>query len=752
MEENRFPFIIDDDTQNYENKIKEILKELSIMNIIENKNDNSKLTNLNFQENVKSEKFFFDNYHKWIILNFDLNIIDNKIILEEINKIKIYKEFDIRIYKIMLHMEIYLCIKIENCILSIVKNTKNDLIRKYEIKVINESYHILIQILLFILKLYKENIYDFDKILLFVIVLVIFINKYSIMNDKYIKLKNIIFFQLLYEKFLIHFYITLNSKQNNKSDLTSYFKYIIKLFENKELNSNINISIISKNNIIKNFVSLILTNFDYLNNIEIYEQNKEALINCLANIYKNNTNKSNFFDTLINNNKESFINLINFETKKNKINEDIYKQNFYIELLNKIFLLESKEKKFLPPENSFIFNGYNSKLSFLLKDFKLNHSIIFFSFQLKNSNSNEIYPLISFTANNKKDILFKLFIQKEDDTNKLYIYQEIKKEKIKKLIHLSKIENIYTNTNYYLAIKFSNKKLNIFINKKSVKNELYFEVKEIFVIEDNSPVMLIGFDDRMNALNNYIYGYIGPIIIINNLSVKNKIDKKNIINKILDSQNLYKYFPLFFCKSSLYNFDNYFCYSSFDEEKQINNLIKYLKDNIEKFECAFYLTPEILDIFHSLKLKNDGNIINLPEVPNITTNQKNYIIKNMNISLTKINHIFIEFIRNNGFDYLSLVYEYINLLLKSISDNKSEFKEIIDKDKFEELIFKSINATISILYNYIYHEYIAKYTKKYKTLFRNLYDILKCLNKISYNIFIQISQEILNYSLISRLC
>ena len=736
MEKNQIPY----DTQNNEKNIKAILKELSIMNIIENKNNNNKLMNLNFEENVKYEEFFFDNYNKWIILNFDLNIIDNKIILEEINKIKIYKEFDIRIYKIMLHMEIYLCIKIEHCILSIVKNTKNDLIRKYKLKEINESYHILIQLLLFILKLYKENIYDFEKILLFVNVLVIFINKCNIMNDKYIKLKNIIFFELLYEKFLVNFYMTINSKQNNnKSDLTSYFKYIIKLFQTKEFNSNINISIMSKKNIIKNFISIILDNFDYINNLEIYEQNEEALINCLANIYKNNINESNFFDTLINNNKESFINLINFETKKNEINKDIYKQNFYIELLNKIFLLESKEKKFLPPENSFIFNGNNSKLSFLLKDFKLNQSIIFFSFQLKNSNSNEIYPLISFTADNKKDILFKLFIQKEDNTNKLYICQEKKKEKIKNLIHLSKIENIYPNINYFLAIKFSNKKLNIYINTKSIKNELYFEEREIFAIGNNSPIMLIGFDD---SINNYFSGYIGPIIIINNLSVKNKIDKKNIINKILDSQNLYKYFPLFFCKSSLYNFDNYFCYSSFDEEKQINNLIKYLKDNIEKFECIFYLTPEILDIFHSLKLKNDSNIINLPEIPNVTNGQKNYIIKKMNISLTKINHIFIEFIRNNGLDYLSLVYEYINLLLKSISDNKSEFKKFINKDKFEELIFKSINAIISILYNYIYHEYIVKYTKKYKTLFRNLYDILKCLNKISSNIFIQISQEI----------
>ena len=268
------------------------------------------------------------------------------------------------------------------------------------------------------------------------------------MNDKYIKLKNIIFFELLYEKFLVHFYMTINSKQNNnKSDLTSYFKYIIKLFQTKEFNSNINISIMSKKNIIKNFISIILDNFDYIYNLEIYEQNEEALINCLANIYKNNINESNFFDTLINNNKESFINLINFKKKKNEINKDIYKQNFYIELLNKIFLLESKEKKFLPPENSFIFNGNNSKLSFLLKDFKLNQSIIFFSFQLKNSNSNEIYPLISFTADNKKDILFKLFIQKEDNTNKLYICQEKKKEKIKNLIHLSKIENIYPNIN-----------------------------------------------------------------------------------------------------------------------------------------------------------------------------------------------------------------------------------------------------------------------------------------------------------------
>ncbi len=735
MEENIIPLIMNGNTQNYENKIKEILKELFNTNNLQNKNDNNELTGLNFEENIKYVKLFFNYYHKWIILNFDINTKNKESIVEEINKIKIYKEFDIKIFKIMIHMEIYLCIKIENCLLSIVKN---DLISKGEIKEINESLYILYQLLFFILKYYKENIYDFEKILLFMNIFVIFINKSSIIDDKYLKLKNLIFFEILFEKFLMYFYMIINSKQNNKSDLSLYYNYILKLFQTKEFNSTINLSIITKNKIIKNFISIILSNFDYINNIEIYEQNKEALINCLANINKFNINESNFFDALINNNKESFINLMNYKTKKNEINKDIYKQNFDIELLNKIFLLESKEKKFLPPENSFIFNGYNSKLSFLLKDFSLNKSIIFFSFQLKNNNS-YIYPLISFTTKNKKDILFKLFIKKENNINKLYIYQE----KNKTPINLNKIENIYPNINYYLAIKFSNKKLNIFINKKSLKNETYFEEREIFDIESNSPVMSIGFDD---SINNYLNGFIGSIIIIKNLSVKKKIEKKNIINKILDLQNLYKFFPLFLCKSSEYNFDNYFYYSSIDEQRDINNIIKFLKDNIEKYECAFYLTPDVLDMYYSLKLKNDSFINNLPEMPNITYSQKNYIIENMNISVSKISHISNEFIRNNGLDYLCLIYEYINLLLKSISDSKNEFNIFINNDKFEDLIIKSINSTITILDNYTYNEYIVKYTKKYKTLFRILYDVLKLLNKISNNIFEQIIQEIYKLS------
>ena len=590
MEENIIPLIMNGNTQNYENKIKEILKELFNTNNLQNKNDNNELTGLNFEENIKYVKLFFNYYHKWIILNFDINTKNKESIVEEINKIKIYKEFDIKIFKIMIHMEIYLCIKIDNCLLSIIKN---DLISKGEIKEINGSLYILYQLLFFILKYYKENIYDFEKILLFMNIFVIFINKSSIIDDKYLKLKNLIFFEILFEKFLMYFYMIINSKQNNKSDLSLYYNYILKLFQTKEFNSTINLSIITKNKIIKNFISIILSNFDYINNIEIYEQNKEALINCLANINKFNINESNFFDALINNNKESFINLMNYKTKKNEINKDIYKQNFDIELLNKIFLLESNEKKFLPPENSFIFNGYNSKLSFLLKDFSLNKSIIFFSFQLKNNNS-YIYPLISFTTKNKKDILFKLFIKKENNINKLYIYQE----KNKTPINLNKIENIYPNINYYLAIKFSNKKLNIFINKKSLKNETYFEEREIFDIESNSPVMSIGFDD---SINNYLNGFIGSIIIIKNLSIKKKIEKKNIINKILDLQNLYKFFPLFLCKSSEYNFDNYFYYSSIDEQREINNIIKFLKENIEKYECAFYLTPDVLDMYYSLK-------------------------------------------------------------------------------------------------------------------------------------------------------
>ena len=130
----------------------------------------------------------------------------------------------------------------------------------------------------------------------------------------------------------------------------------------------------------------------------------------------------------------------------------------------------------------------------------------------------------------------------------------------------------------------------------------------------------------------------------------------------------------------------------------------------------------------------------LPEIPNITSEQEQYKIIDMNISLGKNSNIYIDFLRNNGFDYFILIYEYYYNFLKFIESNQNEFDFYSNNQNLENIIIESIKSTLSILNNhYTGNKNIILYHGKYKTLFRNLHEILKC-NKA--NIIIGISKEL----------
>ena len=187
------------------------------------------------------------------------------------------------------------------------------------------------------------------------------------------------------------------------------------------------------------------------------------------------------------------------------------------------------------------------------------------------------------------------------------------------------------------------------------KNQKYFEEIEILEIDNDKPVLKIGHDDKNNE---YFKGYIGDFIILKNLEIKKHVNVNDVINNILDLKSLYKFFPLFFSDSSIYNFDEVIFFSCNKEEKEFNNIKNFLCNNIENLKCEIYLTPEIIDVYYSLfwKNPNEENYI-LPEIPNVTLGKK-YKIINMNISLAKISSIHNDFLRNNGFNYLILIYEY----------------------------------------------------------------------------------------------
>ena len=695
------------------------------------------------------EFIFFTNYSKWILLKVDFDFNEKIEVIKEIDNFRINDKYNYskENIKLNIHLHLYLLIQMEQNILYLSQNPDKKLNVDKKLKEINEIYHILFQNLLLILKLYKEKIYSLKQIFLFFDLIIVFIHKNSIIDDKYINLKNIILFELLFEKYLGNLLITiLNNQSENKDDIVLFLDYLVKYLRSNELKSHFNYSILSNKKYAYNLINILLNNFDYNNNIDIYNKYKGDLLDCLANIYKNNTDQFNFFEILINQNKQNFINLANYKTRKDYIIKDLYSQNFYIELLHKIFSIEkiifNPKNPLLetpPPENSFIFNGSNSKMSFKLNKFSLENSILFFSFQLdndfRNGSSSCYFPLFIFEAKAQTEISFKIVIKRENNINKLMIYQEKKKEKNPKILNLDKIENIIPKINYYIGIRFLEKKVIIQVKKVDIKSEKdYEQEKEISPFEFKNSEMKIGYDDKTRE---YFKGYIGSIMIIKNLTVKKNINYNSIISNALALKNFYKFFPYISSKSADFDVDNYLYFNQYKKEKEIKSIINFIQKNIEHFDCTFYITPEIMNNYNSLSMY----YIALPIIPIVAVSQGCYIINEINISITRFNSMYIEFQKSNGFDFFSLIFEYFYQFFTLIKLNSDVLDFYLKKDKLENVIIKSFNSALSLLNYFNDYKVIINNLTSFKTLFRNIFESLKQLNKISNITFQKISKS-----------
>ena len=710
MKESKISNNYDLNYENYKDLIKETLKTPINLKYIEFKDELEDL--FSFE---KYEFLLFRHFSKLIILNIDLNCIDNEKIINYINKTRINNENNIfynNIFRIILHMQIYFLEKIGNNKLS----------------QLNQINNILMQNFIFICKLYKEKLVHIKKIILYFNILLYFLNNNKKNGDKNTKIKIIIITELLIEKYFGCF-LSLLFDINKEDEIILFLEYVIEILNSNEFKSGFNYQIIAKTKIIENFMRIILDSFNYDVNNNIYNKYKERLISIFANIYRNNIDKFHFFESLIKQNKKSFINLVNYTTKKEFILKDIQIQNFYIKLLDKIF---SNEKNIINDknieENYFLFNGYNSKMTINLNEFSLNNSLIFFSFQLSKDALNQTenkFPLIIFLTQNEIRIIFKLYIQKENDKYILNIYLEIGDNK-KKTLTLEKVGNIQLDINYIVSLKFLNRKICVYIIKLNEKNEKYFEEFDFFDVNDNTPILKIGNDEDNKE---YFKGYIGTLIVMKNLVVKKNCKIDNFINKILELKKLYIYFPFFLSDSSIYNLEEKLIFSSNKEENEFNEIKTFLVNNIEKYKFEIYLYPKMVGIYYSLFFKNkNGENYYLTEVPNITKSPK-YKIIDMDISLVIRNKIYIVFLMNNGFDYLNLIFEYYYNFFKLLESEPTEFDFYLNNNEYKNIINKSIQFVILIINKYYtYYKYIILNIKKYKTLFRNLHEILKFKN------------------------
>ena len=324
----------------FKNVINQTIREIISLKNNEGESEVNKLKLIENESDLFYELLLFTNYKKFIFLKFNFDCENHDLLFQEFSKMKIYNDNN-NIYNNLLqqlfHMHLYFLIKIENTIASIYKNAI------YDFKEIKYSYIILIHIANFLFRLYQEKIYNINIILLFLDAIIIFINKQSIISDRYFKLKNAFLFDLLIDKFYLQFLkLTLNNKNASKEDISLILNYLIKALQSDHIKSHFNNSLLINSNLVEKIINVLFNNNNILNDVELYKKYKNNLIDFFSDIYKNNTNNSNFFETLIKQNKNAFVNLMNFETKKEIITNDIIIQNFYLELLYKIF---SKEKK-----------------------------------------------------------------------------------------------------------------------------------------------------------------------------------------------------------------------------------------------------------------------------------------------------------------------------------------------------------------------------------------------------------------------
>ena len=287
----------------FKNAINRTVLEIISLQNVEEEMDIYNLILIQKDSDLFYEFLFFTNYQKIIILKCDFDCDNYNLLFKQFSKMKIYNNENNlynNLFQTIFHMHLFFLIKIESTISSIYENLN------YDFKEIKYSYIIIIQIANLLFKLYQEKIYNINKILLFFDAIIILINKQSIISDRYLKLKNKILFDLLFDKFYLQFLkLILSRNDANIDDIKSILNYLIKALQNKKMKSYFNYSLLININIFEKIIKVLCSNIIFLNNPELYKEYKNKIIDCFSDIYKNNTNNSNFLEILIKQNNLS---------------------------------------------------------------------------------------------------------------------------------------------------------------------------------------------------------------------------------------------------------------------------------------------------------------------------------------------------------------------------------------------------------------------------------------------------------------
>ena len=652
-----------------------------------------------------------------------------------------------------------------------LENGKQKLVQMNQIRyLLNETNNI-------IFKLYLSGNLNEKQIFIFIDFYLFWIeySTFYYINEKNRKIKNIYLFKYLFS--LLNNITCEIMKNIDKDKLGILIDFMEKLKKNDEINKEYNIIILIKFNYIQSFVEKLLYNNDIHKIIKINDDFINILTKFCAHFFKFKYNLSNIFDKFLENTRIAYEHLYNFEDNIKKIVHDLNIQNFQTKLIKKI--LEAEEETldsgvFPPMADFFYFNGLDSIIAFKMDKFEFEENFMFFSFNLNpdiiKSNNNLIYPLLTVQREIQRD-------------SKNYIYENLllfyfekmnKKEKGEALYSLSFSQPltkggismkkddkliIKKNVNYYCCIYFNKTNIQIFLYHDSVSqnSETKRKIMKLNNVPQSNIIFSFGCDSLIysnkdpkekDERKNFFSGYIGPVIMITNLSSKlrKNVSIEEIIEKILMLKEGYK--NLLFFKgrkkginnknsnnnNNIYSFNGELIdYSLINQEniKWENSINSLLKKHFNSFECSLYLTPNCFTYFHN-KIEINKQY-HLPLVANLCNKHKNYIIKKIDVTLSSNNLSMPLFIYDNGFNYFCLQFEYFNQLIQYYLINKE-----LNQDNFDDIF---MNNDCSLINDIIFSIKLIllmlgnrgneiNLSKSYKQTFMTLFNLLKNLNKI----------------------
>ena len=706
--------------ENYNDRIKNYFDEdKKFMQIILKKSEISKANKYedeHFKNLFKSKNllqaFIFFSYIKENFSGCSLeeNIIENKnynLILNLASNAM--KDFN---YNLLFYWHHYLLISFINELQILLTEKKKTNVNNYSFSSLNKILSLFKQNNHIIYILYKNKKIIIEQIVSFLNIYIFWLrdgynllvrNEIEIEYDLFFKLKNYYIYQTYFELIKNIFVLELKSNDEN-NNLKHIFDNLNKLIENRQ-EININKIVLLNNDSFNNFFSTIINNM----NKDIYKKYSKNFIKFFKSVIYNNFELSKTFEKMIENMKNSFLNLSAIKDENNKeFERDIIVQNFYFELLNELFDDNSDILQF------FNFNGIDSAMSFNLKNFNLSNTIAIFSFKFyykeNIDNEKKVYPLFTFHNKSEKKDVMKLYIEFKKSKNKFYLYLM---EKKKKIVLLEDI-NIEKNKIYYIALYFQEEKMSVFLNNKNEEKKINSK-HEYNIIQ-------IGYDEKHK---NYFSGEIGPFFLLE-ISQSDYNTTIKFIKHVLNLNDNYPNFIYTINKGTIYDFgylNKFNFYSKTDREQKDYKIYNQLEDLKTKFNfvCTLCISPFILKCYGDIEEQSFDKYF-LPAIPYICEGEKYYNIDKLNISLLQFEKIELNFLMNNGLYYISLQYEYFFQLLSIILDDKINIK--FDAE-INDMINKILNNSLTIISKYSNN--ILNFYKEFKMMFLNL---LNCMKKL----------------------